>query len=184
MCRLNGHSPWLVYCHKWIPEVWKPLLSENISIYPYAWGFFIVAFNSLEDRMIIEDSELWFWGSSRIFLKYPSFDPTTTIISTTLVWVRILNLPLHLWNVESLRAIWNTVSNILESKSDTQDYVKTTFTRIYVEMDFSKGFPTEIILTSENYCWVQIPDYDNLLFWCQAFYEMGHLAKNNPKSKN
>lgn len=49
-------------------------------------------------------------------------------------------------------------------------------------MDIKKGFPAEIILTSEDYMWVQKLDYKNLLFWCQAYYKTCHLAKNYPKA--
>lgn len=49
-------------------------------------------------------------------------------------------------------------------------------------MDFEKEFLGEIILTSEDYFWVQKLDYENPLFWCQACYETSHQPKYWPKA--
>ena len=37
--RFNGFWPRLMALHSWISEVWKPLIFDEINIYPYAKGF-------------------------------------------------------------------------------------------------------------------------------------------------
>ena len=49
--------------------------------------------------------------------------------------------------------------------------------RIYVEMDFTKGFPAEIILQGKDYSRTQKLDYENLSFRCRNCFETGHLAR-------
>ena len=57
----------------------------------------------------------------------------------------------------------------------------TTYARICVEMDFSKGFPARITLQGKNYSWTQKLDYENLHFRCRNCFETGHLANNCQK---
>lgn len=90
----------------------------------------------------------------------PSFDPTSEQISSASVWVRLPNLPLHFWNSTLLQAIGHALGTFYFSSEDTQAYLQTTYARICVEMDFSKGFPTEIQLTSKSYVWIQKIDYE------------------------
>ena len=46
ICRFNGFWPRLIALHNWISEVWKPIISDEINIYPCARGFFIVDFEN------------------------------------------------------------------------------------------------------------------------------------------
>jgi hypothetical protein len=94
----------------------------------------------------------------------PSFDPVIDSLSTTLVWVILPNLPLHLWGLPSLRAIGNALGKFHYRSEETKNYSTTTYARICVEMDFNKGFPAEIILTGESSSWSQKLDYENVSF--------------------
>ena len=173
ICRFNGLWPRLTDLHQWVSEVWEPIVSNKISIYPSARGFFTVDFVTAEDRTTIQASGPWFWGKSGLFMKpwNPSFDPTSEQISSAPVWVRLPNLPLHLWNSTSLEAIGNALGTFYFSSEDTQAYFKTTYARICVEMDFSIGFPAEIHLTSKSYVWIQKLDYESVLFRCRSCFE-------------
>jgi len=182
ICRFNGFWPRLTTLHSWILEVWKPLILDAINIYPYARGFFIVDFENLESRQCILDPGPWFWEKSVLFMRpwNPSFDPSTTIITSAPVWVRLPNLPLHLWNFFSLKTIGNAIGKFYCRCPETEEYARTTYARIYVEMDFIAEFPTEIHLTSKDYVWNQKLDYECVLFRCRSCFETGHLAKNFP----
>lgn len=66
------------------------------------------------------------------------------------VWVRLHNLPLHLWHSKALIAIGNTLGRML--KIDKERHIKGifTFARICVEVDLSRGLPEGIILNFNN----------------------------------
>ena len=184
ICRFNGFLPRLTTLHSWTSEVWKPVIPDANNSYPYARGFFIVDFENPKSRQCILDFGPWFWENSGLFMKpwNPSFDPSTTVITSTPVWVRFLNLQFHLWNLSSLKAIGNAIGKIFYRCPETEEYARTTYIRIYVEMDFSAGFPAEIQLTSKDYVWNQKPDYKSVLFICRSCFETDHLAKNCPKA--
>ena len=111
----------------------------------------------------------------------PPFDPSTDCISSAPVWVRLPYLPLHFWGDETLHSIGNGLSKFLCRSPDSKP-ARSTFARICVEMDFSKGFPAEIILQGKDYSRTQILDYENLSFKCRNCFEMGHLAHSYGKS--
>jgi hypothetical protein len=55
-----------------------------------------------------------------------------------LVWVRIPNLPLRLWDLLSPQAIDNTLGKFHCKREETKKYNITTYARICVEMDRNK----------------------------------------------
>lgn len=97
--RFNGYQLWLTDLHKWIYETWKTLFMDELNIYPMTLGF-SVFFDKIEDKKDICEVWPWFQGSVGLFMQSqtPNFDPIMASISTTLVSVRLPNLPLHLCN--------------------------------------------------------------------------------------
>ena len=87
-------------------------------------------------------------------------------ITSAPVWVRLSNLPLHLWNFSSLNTIGNAIGKFYYRFPETKEYARTTYAQIYVEMDFSTRFPTEIHLTTKDYVWNQKLDYESVISRC------------------
>ena len=152
-------------------------------IFSYCSSFFVVEFTSLEERQVIVDSVLYFLGTLVLFMEpyYPIFYPSSSSISSAPVLVRLLNFPLHLCNSSLLKDIGEALGTIIFLTPDTKGNLKTKFSRICLEMDFSKGFPTEVHLTSKDCTWVKNLDYENVLFLHQACFSTSHLAKHFPK---
>jgi hypothetical protein len=154
VCRFNGYWPKLVDLRSWLDACWKSLLHQTFSIYPCARGFFVIDFDNQEDRYTIVEAEPWFWGSSGLFMQHwsPTFNPSTTSISTVPVWVRLPNLSLHLWNDPSLRAIGNAIGQLHSICPNTTKIFRTTYARICVQMDLSEGLPAELKIVNPDYC--------------------------------
>jgi hypothetical protein len=183
VCRFNGYWPNLSDLLSWISSEWYPLLEGEAITCPCAKGFFVVVFESTSDRDKVFNSGPWFWGRAGLSMQLwtPAFDPSTDCISSAPVWVRLPYLPLHFWGDESLKSIGNGLGKFLCRSPDSKP-ARSTFARICVEMDFSKGFPVEIILQGKDYSRTQILDYENLSFRCRNCFETGHLARSCGKS--
>ena len=110
----------------------------------------------------------------------PTFDASTTVFSLAPGWVKLPNIPLHFWGLTSLQSIGNALEKF-HSRSQKTETTFTTYARIFVEMDFSKGFPAEIILDGKGYSCTQKSYYEQIHFRCRACYETGHLALNYKK---
>jgi hypothetical protein len=179
VCRFNGFWPSLPDLISWFSSEWYPLLDGEVIPYPCAKGFFVVVFYSTSDRDKVFNSGPWFWGRAGLSMQHwtPAFDPSTDCISSAPVWVRLPYFPLHFWGDESLHSIGNGLGKFLCRSPDSKP-ARSTFTRICVEMDFSKGFPAEIILQGKDYSRTQKLDYENLSFRCRNCFETGHLARH------
>jgi hypothetical protein len=173
VCHFNGFWPKLADLNNWISATWIPIMKQQAFIHPCAKGFFIVEFDMQEDRDLVFNSGLWFWGNSGLCMKpwSPSFNPATDILSSAPVWVRLPNLPLHFWGLPSLEAIGSALGKFHFASCETTRHNTSTYARICVEMDFSKGFPTEVILTGKNYSWPQKLDYERVSLRCRSCFE-------------
>jgi hypothetical protein len=69
VCRFNGFWPKLADLNNWISATWIPIMQKEAFIHPCAKGFFIVEFDIEEDRDLIFNSGLWFWGNSGLCMK-------------------------------------------------------------------------------------------------------------------
>ncbi len=94
----RGFWPSLSNLHAWISKQWVPLLAVGVQIFPMAKGFFIVKFDCIEDRRAILCGNNFWEDRYPLMAKpwYVDFDPLMESFNRILVWVRILNLPLHL----------------------------------------------------------------------------------------
>ncbi|KAK1302793.1 hypothetical protein QJS10_CPB12g00475 [Acorus calamus] len=65
-------------------------------------------------------------------------------LSSIPIWVRFLNLPLHLWNVDCLSRIGSLIGSPLFLDSATLRCSKTTFVRLCVEIEASSPLPDAV----------------------------------------
>jgi len=130
--QIIGLWPRLIDLHKWISNLWQLMIKGEAFIFPCAKGLFIVMFDNAHDRDLILKIGPWFWVKSSLCMKprTPSFDPVTDSLSTTPVWVRLPNLPLHLWGLLSLRAIRNALGKFHYRNEETENYTTTTYAQI------------------------------------------------------
>jgi len=157
-------------------------MQEQAFIHPCAKGFFIVEFDIEEDRDLILNLGPWFWGNSILCMKpWTPFNLATDILSSTLVWARLPNLPLHFLGFPSFESIGLTLGMFHFACHETKRHITSTFARICLKIDFSKWFPTKVIFTSKNNSWSHKLDYERVSLHCRSCFEIGHLATHCPK---
>ena len=140
-------------------------------------GFFIVKFLSQEAREHIQNAGPWFWGSTRLFTtpSFPDFDANTMEVSKMPIWVRLYNLPLHLWNEDVLGSIRDMIGSYIKTDTQRMEERVFTFARICVEVDLRKGLPECILMTHKQQKWMQHIDYENTAFRYTICRNIGHL---------
>ena len=94
-------------------------------------------------------------GTVGLFLTpwFPHFDPATAVITRTPVWIRLPNLPIHLWHVAVYKAIGNTLGSFITGDYRREMIGLYTYARICVELDLSKGILDQIILKINDFVW-------------------------------
>lgn len=53
--------------------------------------------------------------------------------------------------------------------------------RIYIELELENDLPKAIQFTLDNWTFIQLVDYDQILFKSKQCHEYGNLARNFPK---
>jgi hypothetical protein len=95
--------------------------------------------------------------------------------------VRLPNLPLYFWGFLSLESIFSALGKFHFASHETVRHNTSTYAFICMEINFRKGFPTEVVLTSKNYSWPQKLNYERVFLHCISCFEIGNLASHCPK---
>jgi len=144
ICRFNGLWPRTTDLYQWIHSTW----TKKSKIYLCSKGFFIVVFDSNEDYQKALMGGPWFWGAAGLFFTpwFPDFDPSTTVITKLPIWVRLPNLPAHLWHASIFIAIGDTLGRYLATDTSRKENGLYTYGRLCAEIDISKGLLDQINL--------------------------------------
>jgi len=164
----------------WIAEHWNPLLSGQVSLFAAGRGFFVFLFSNKAERDLVFRSGPFFMGSRGLFLAPWSlgFNPEAEITAAP-VWVRLPNLPLHLWGKSTLIDIANKLGRYLDTAKPKGGQYRCA--RICVEVNLEKGLPEALKLTLGEWSHIQELDYEQIPFKCNFCHVYGHFAKSCPK---
>ena len=110
----------------------------------------------------------------------PDFDPTQDVPSVVPIWLRLLHLPLHCWNSDSLKAIGNKLGNYID-RADQKDQFSCA--RICVEVDLENGLLEVINLKVAEWSHIQELDYEQTSFKCIFCHGYGHFSQNCKKNQ-
>ncbi|GLJ44533.1 hypothetical protein SUGI_0935070 [Cryptomeria japonica] len=92
--------------------------------------------------------------SSCFLLKswYTNFNPSTKSFDKIPLWVKLLNLPLHLWFDSYFERLGDSLGSFLMVDECSSNLLHSTYARILVEMDVNDGIPTKISIQSSKSC--------------------------------
>lgn len=178
ICRFNGLWPRSQDLYSWIHANW----THHCKIFFCSKGYFIVLFdNSKHYEKALEEGP-WFMGTAGLFLTpwFPEFDPANAVITKTPVWIRLPNLPAHLWSTRVFKAIGDTLGSFLSGDFGRESKGLYSYARICAELDLSKGLPEQINLKINDFVWTQTLDYENTAFRCRHCHQSGHLQNSCP----
>ena len=100
----------------WIQRNWRPQIKNSVTCYPVGRGFFIFEFIAKEDRDLIFRSGPYFMGTQGLYLNRWTldFDPEVDVPKEVPVWVRLPNLPVHCWNIQTLEKVGNALGKYID----------------------------------------------------------------------
>jgi len=167
----------------WINTKWNP--KAHITLHLGPKGFFTAVFNCLEDRNRILDGGPYFFNSAGLFLKawVERFNPDKEDLSCAPVWIRLYSLPWEYWEESSLQEIGNALGEFIKVAEDTKFCRYTSYTRICIYMDLKQALPDTVSLLHEEVEWIQLIDYEHVLFRCRKCHNLGHLFRDCPLNK-
>ncbi|XP_070049132.1 uncharacterized protein [Nicotiana tomentosiformis] len=162
-----GGSPTIGVMERYIASVWNFVAKPKV--YFHNDGYFVVRFNSIEDRDEVMYSGPHMLNNKPIIVKMWSanFDFNKEVLQTILVWVKYPNLLLNCWENRSLSRISSGLRIPLYVDACTTQVDRISYARVLVEMDVTKELPRSIKVTDPNGReFIQEIAYD----WVPEFY--------------
>ncbi|XP_059285740.1 uncharacterized protein LOC132039223 [Lycium ferocissimum] len=158
-------------------EVVVQLQEEDLEAENGKWKQAAIIFNSVEDRDDVIFSGSYTMFSRPIILKAWSadFDFKEEILRTILLWAKLPNLPLNIWNMLSLNRIGSGLGKPICADDCTTNVGRIFYARILVEIDITRVLPLSIKLSDPKGNKVdQTMLYDWRPVYCTKCCQLGH----------
>lgn len=182
-----GGSPTIGAMERYIASMWNFVAKPRV--YFHNDGYFLVKFNSIEDR-----DEVLYYGphmmnNKPIIVKVWSaeFDLNKEVLQTIPMWVKYPNLPLNCWGNKSLSRISSRLGVPLYVDVCTTQVDMISYARVLVEMDVTKELPKSVKVTDPSGReFMQEIDYDWVPEFCTKCMQVGHQCRmmDQPNMRN
>jgi len=90
---------------------------------------------------------------------------------------------MEFWDPEILEGIINSIGTFVKVADMTRKVQYTSYAQIYVYMNIAKPLPDYIELEYHDEVWLQLIDYENILFRCRRCHEYNHIFWSFPLKK-
>lgn len=110
--------------------------------------------------------------------RHSDFNPLSEMFNKIPIWVKLPYLPLHMWVDYVFEEIGDAIESFIMVDNDSYGLYHTTFARILVELDVSKGLPAKIAINSSFGSWVQTLDCEGISFRGRRCFKTSHAAGN------
>lgn len=171
----GGGSPTIGAMERYIASMWNFVAKPRV--YFYNDRYFLVKFNSIEDRDEVLYSGPHMINNKSIIVKVWSaeFDLNKEVLQTIPMWVKYPNLPLNCWGNKSLSRISSGLGVPLYADACTTQVDSISYARVLVEMDVTKELPKSVKVTDPNGReFMQEIDYDWVPELCTKCMQVGH----------
>ncbi|KAI3465772.1 hypothetical protein Pfo_022435 [Paulownia fortunei] len=118
---------------------------------------------------------IWFFEGlpMRLFKWSPQFDPKVESAIVP-VWIRLPELPAHLFEKPALKAIAELIGKPLRVDEPTANKTRLSVARIYVEIDLRNALKESVYLGIGSQMFLQKIIYENVPRYCSDCKHLGH----------
>jgi hypothetical protein len=149
-------------------------------------GYFILRFHSLADKdAVLMQGPYTIRNMPMLLCDWkPDFSLERDLLRTLPIWVKLPQLPLHLWGVKSLSKIGSAIGNPLVTDECTAHKLRVSYAGLLIEMDVTQAMPQEItIKDSEGNKLKQLVEYEWKPLFCDKCQKLGHKCEKTPPKK-
>ncbi|XP_058733337.1 uncharacterized protein LOC131604942 [Vicia villosa] len=143
-------------------------------------GYFILKFRSHSDKDTVLMKGPHTMRNMPLLLRdwKPGFNLKEDMLRTFLIWVKLPQLPLHLWGVRSLNKIGSALGNPLVTDECTASKARVSYAQILVEVDVTQELNSTInIKDMEGRKLTQPVKYEWKPIFCGKCQKFGHNCK-------
>ncbi|XP_070026139.1 uncharacterized protein [Nicotiana sylvestris] len=173
-----GDSPSIGVLDRFIAAEWNFVTKPKI--YFHNDGYFVVKLNSVEDRDVVLMFGLYTIRNKPIIVKAwsPNFDFSKEILQTIPIWVKLPNLSLNCWSMDSFSRIGSGLGIPLYTDECISKMERISYARFLVEMNVTKEMPTVLkVMDPKGKVFEQSIHYDWVPEYCHTCLQVGHSCR-------
>ncbi|XP_058742592.1 uncharacterized protein LOC131615107 [Vicia villosa] len=149
-------------------------------------GYFILRFKQRDDLDAVAMKGPYTIRTMSLVLKTwrPDFNPKDDMVRTLPIWVKLPQLPLHLWGERSLNKIASAIGAPLVTDECTTHKLRVSYARMLIEVDITQKMLDEITITyNEGKKRKQAFEYEWRPYFCERCQKIGHRCEQERKQK-
>ena len=133
-----------------INRIWKEFSIDKILLVKK--GLFLVRFKEIQDAMTVAHKGFYHFDNRPFIVKAwnPELDINVEAISTLPIWVRLPELDIKYWGLQSLSKIGSMLGIPLKTDRYTKEKLMIKYARLLVEMPLDGDFPDYIDFANEK----------------------------------
>ncbi|KAL0000751.1 hypothetical protein SO802_014532 [Lithocarpus litseifolius] len=126
--------------------LWKP--TGKLDFIDLGRDFYLIRFGLKEDYSAVLEKGPWFVGENFLSIRpwEPNFKPFSANVTSIVVWVRFLELPIEYYDMEILKQIGKSVGHVLRIDTHTATETKERYARLCIQVDINKPLITSVVL--------------------------------------
>lgn len=150
-------------------------LPQGCELIDLEGGYYVVRFFSREDYMHVLEGGPWIiLGHYLTVTKWrPNFRPSLQQIHTTFIWVRFRELPLEIFDEETLADMSDLIGRTVKVDPISIDAYRGRYARVCVEIDLDKPLLPSITVFDAP----QLVEYEGLHLICFSCGKYGHRSE-------
>ncbi|KAF5176880.1 zinc ion binding / nucleic acid binding protein [Thalictrum thalictroides] len=168
---------------KQVGQIWG--VSAPFTITPLGKGFLHLKFENCEDYQKVWIGGPWKIGNELLRLQKweKNFRPENQKRTNALIWIRLPNLPMECWDVESLLSIGRGVGYSMKVDETSLNKQFGYYANVLVDVDLTKPIPNQVLVTTEDYEFWQDIVVTKMPKFCNHCKVVGHLVTECRKLK-
>ncbi|XP_019235628.1 PREDICTED: uncharacterized protein LOC109215961 [Nicotiana attenuata] len=179
-----GEDPTIGVLERFIAATWN--FASKPKVFYHNDGYFVVRFNSIEDKDVVLCSAPYTINSKPIIIKSwaPTFNFHSKVLQTIPLWVKLPNLPLSCWEGETLSRIGSGLGVPVYADECTTKVERISYARLLVEMNVTRPLPKTIkVKDPTGDVYDQEIVYDWVPEYCHTCLQAGHLCNLSQNKK-
>lgn len=176
-----GNNPNLPAFRAFIVKSWTNIVIPEIMRHDD--GFFVMKFADHGDMQKVIDAGPYFYNNRPIVMRpwSESYRFENDVLKTMPLWIRLPNLPLHYWSIDSLSRIGSLLGTPICADDCTTGQKRISFARMMVEMDISKPLPKFVTIEAHGQVRSQPVWYEWAPPFCTKCGVAGHNCEAQQK---
>ena len=172
--KLLGKSIGYRTLHSRIVALWKPM--GDFQIVDLDNGYFVIHFENPDDRMTALTKGPWTVLGHYLTVQpwSANFNSEEKYPSSTMIWVRLPNMPLQYYHKSTLRAISKILGDLVKIDYQTEAVQRGKFARLAVMVNLNKPLVSRFKIDKR----IQKVEYEDLPTICYSCGRFGHVVES------